>query len=174
MPDKPGMNATGTNTAINTIAIATNAPPTSSIVNCVAVTGSLPSSMCRLTFSITTIASSTTVATAKIIANNVKRLIDIPSGGRATNVPNNETGIVTHGINVERQSPKNTKIIKITMIDVINTVNSTSLIDSRTNFVPSLMTSIFKPVGNVFSISTIFFSIKSMMLISFAPGSLSI
>ena len=108
--------------------------------------------MCRRTFSITTIASSTTVATARIIANKVNRLIDIPSGGRAINVPSKDTGIVTQGIKVALQSPRNTKIIIITMIAVIKTVNSTSFIDSLTNFVPSLIVTIFKPVGKVFSI----------------------
>ena len=42
-PDKPPINDTGTNTAINTKDVATTAPNTSSIVISVAVFGSLPS-----------------------------------------------------------------------------------------------------------------------------------
>ena len=101
------MNIIGTNTAIKTIAIATRDEPTSSIVNCVATIADLPSSICRLTFSITTIASSTTTPTAKTKANNESRLIDIFITFRTKNVPINETGIVAQGTSVAIPSPKN-------------------------------------------------------------------
>ena len=106
-PDNPGTNITGTNTAVRTRAIATSAPPTSSIVSWVASTADFPSSMCRLTFSITTIASSTTVATARTIANRVRRFIDIPNMAIKINVPINETGIARRGTRVDRLSPRN-------------------------------------------------------------------
>ena len=79
VPDKPLMKHIGTNTAMRTAAIATSEPPTSPIVIWVASNADLPSSICRFTFSITTIASSTTTATAKtkaIEANDSIRISD--------------------------------------------------------------------------------------------------
>ena len=120
----------GTNTAINTIAIATSDEPTSSIVSWVAITADFPSSICRFTFSITTMASSTTTPTASTSANNESRFILIPNAFRAANVPIKETGIVTHGTSVAIASPKNRKIITTTITPVKRIVNSTSFIDS--------------------------------------------
>ena len=86
--------------------------------------------MCRLTFSITTIASSTTTPTASTNANKDNRLIVIPNAFNAKNVPINETGIVAQGTSVAIPSPKNKKMI-ITTINAVNKiVNSTSFIDS--------------------------------------------
>ena len=126
----PPIKIIGTKTAINTIAIATRDEPTSSIVNCVAITADFPSSKCRLTFSITTIASSTTTPTASTNANNDKRFILMPNAFNAANVPINDTGIVTQGTSVAMPSPKNKNIIITTIKPVSNIVNSTSFIDS--------------------------------------------
>lgn len=105
-PVIPPINPIGTNTAIKTSAIATRDEPTSSIVNWVAIIADLPSSMCRFTFSITTIASSTTTPTANTSANNDNKLIDIPKASRAKNVPTKDTGIVAQGTRVAIPSPK--------------------------------------------------------------------
>ena len=129
-PVIPPINVIGTNTAINTRAIATSANPTSSIVSWVAITADLPSSMCRLTFSITTIASSTTTATANTSANNDRRFMDISRAFRTKNVPTSDTGIVTHGTSVAIPSPRNRNIIITTINAVKRIVNSTSTIDS--------------------------------------------
>src|ERR1700733_3582662 len=56
----PGRNATGTNTAISTAVVAMIGPVTSFIAAFAAASGDFPSSICRLTFSTTTMASSTT------------------------------------------------------------------------------------------------------------------
>ena len=136
-PDRPGIKLTGTNTAINTSAIETSAPPISFMVNWVASTGDLPSSRCLFTFSITTIASSTTVATARTIANKVKRLIDMSKTGRVANVPIKDTGIAIRGTSVALGSPRNTNIIATTIIEVSIIVLTTSFIDSRINSVSS-------------------------------------
>ena len=64
--------------------------------------------MCRSTFSITTIASSTTKPVASVIPNNVSVLIEKPNAFTKMNVPTSETGIVIAGINVLRQSCRNT------------------------------------------------------------------
>ena len=129
-PVMPPINIIGTNTAIKTNAIATSAEPTSCMVNCVAITADLPSSRCRFTFSITTIASSTTTPTASTSANNDKRFILIFKALSAINVPISDTGIVTHGTSVAIASPRNKNMITITIKPVKRIVNSTSFIDS--------------------------------------------
>ena len=86
--------------------------------------------MWRLTFSITTIASSTTTPTASTRANSERRLIVIPKALRAKNVPTKETGIVAQGTRVAIPSPKNRNIIITTINAVKRIVNSTSFIDS--------------------------------------------
>src|SRR6476469_4097422 len=69
MPVAPG------NTATSTSEVAITAPATSFIATDAALCGSvIPSLMCRSTFSITTIASSTTNPVAKVMQNIVSVL----------------------------------------------------------------------------------------------------
>src|SRR6266481_488402 len=108
IPVVPGNSATGTNTATSTSEVAITAPATSFIATDAALCGSVkPSMMCRSTFSITTIASSTTNPVARVIPKSVNVLIENPSSLMKTNVPISETGIVTAGISVLRQSCRN-------------------------------------------------------------------
>ena len=155
VPDRPLIKHIGTNTAIRTAAIATSEPPTSPMVICVASNADFPSSICRFTFSITTIASSTTTATARTNANKVNRFKDIPNALSAIKVPTKETGIVTQGINVALKSPKNTNIINITISEVKRIVNSTSSIDSLMKTELSIIISSFKESGSVLDNSSI-------------------
>src|SRR5882672_3547445 len=109
MPVVPGKSATGTNTATSTNEVAITAPATSFIATDAALCGSvMPSTMCRSTFSITTIASSTTSPVASVIPNNVNVLMENPNAFTKMKVPISETGIVIAGMNVLRQSCKNT------------------------------------------------------------------
>src|SRR6202140_2240356 len=95
IPVVPGNNATGTNTATSTNDVAITAPATSFIATDAALCGSvMPSVICRSTFSITTIASSTTSPVANVIPNSVNVLIENPNNFTKINVPINETGIV--------------------------------------------------------------------------------
>src|SRR5215471_5616362 len=108
MPVVPGNSATGTNTATSTKDVATTAPATSFMATDAALCGSvMPSTMCRSTFSITTIASSTTRPVASVIPNKVSVLIEKPNSFTKMNVPIRDTGIVIAGMNVLRQSCKN-------------------------------------------------------------------
>src|ERR1700736_878140 len=108
IPVVPGNSATGTNTATNTSDVATTALATSFIATEAALCGSvIPSVMCRSTFSITTIASSTTKPVASVMPNNVSVLIENPSSLTKMKVPTSETGMVIAGIKVVRQSCKN-------------------------------------------------------------------
>src|SRR6476646_7196648 len=108
MPVVPGNSATGTNTATSTSEVAITAPATSFIATEAALCGSvMPSVMCRSTFSITTIASSTTKPVASVIPNIVSVLIENPNAFTKINVPTSDTGIVIVGISVLRMSCRN-------------------------------------------------------------------
>ena len=100
----PGKSATGTNTAMRTSEVAITTPVTSFIAAEVAsITFFAPSSRCRSTFSITTIASSTTRPVANVSPNKVRVLIEKPKARTKMKVPTSETGMVIAGITVERQ-----------------------------------------------------------------------
>ena len=91
----PGKNATGTNTAISTSAVAMTAPSTSRIASDAAWrAGFRYSWMCRSMFSITTIASSTTMPVARMMPKSVSVLIEKPSSLTNANAPISETGMV--------------------------------------------------------------------------------
>ena len=108
IPVVPGKSATGTNTATSTSEVAITAPATSFIATDAALCGSvMPSTMCRSTFSITTMASSTTRPVASVIPKSVSVLMEKPSNFTKMNVPINDTGMVIAGMNVLRQSCKN-------------------------------------------------------------------
>ena len=73
-PEISVMKAAGTNTAHSTSAIATSAPPTSSMLFTAASWGDSPAAMLRSTFSTTTIASSTTMPIASTRPNSDRLL----------------------------------------------------------------------------------------------------
>ena len=75
VPVMPPRNATGMNTEQSTSTIATSAPPTWPIaLSAASLAETFSSSMMRSTFSITTMASSTTMPIASTRANRVSRL----------------------------------------------------------------------------------------------------
>ena len=93
--------------------------------------------MWRCTFSITTIASSTTSPVASVIPNSVSELMEKSKTRMNANVPISETGIVTAGMIVARQSSRNRKITRMTMPMASASVTSTSRIESPTTVVES-------------------------------------
>jgi hypothetical protein len=105
MPVVPGNNATGTNTETSTSEVAMTAPATSCMATNAALCGSvMPSMMCRSTFSITTMASSTTKPVASVMPKSVSVLTEKPNTLTKIKVPISETGMVIAGMNVLRQS----------------------------------------------------------------------
>src|ERR1700744_828447 len=101
MPVVPGKNDTGTNTEMSTRDVAITALVTSAMATEVAVCGSECSSLiCRCTFSITTMASSTTSPVASVMPNMVNELIENPKILMKAKVPINETGMVMAGMMV--------------------------------------------------------------------------
>ena len=107
-PVRPGVNATGTNTASSTSVVAITGAVTSSMALRVASRGGMPSDMCRCTFSTTTMASSTTMPIARMRPNRLIVLMVKPSARSAAMVPISDTGIAMAGMSVERQSCRKT------------------------------------------------------------------
>jgi len=123
----PGIKETGMNTASKTRVVAITGPVTSFIDNAVASGADKPSScICRLTFSTTTIASSTTIPMARISANKEMVLMVKPRAASAIKLPISETGMVAEGMSVARQSLKKMKVTITTRAKVINKVSTTS------------------------------------------------
>src|SRR5277367_1746297 len=154
MPVVPGKNETGTNTEISTSEVAMTALVTSPIASDVALCGSQCSSeICRCTFSITTMASSTTSPVANVIPKRVRELIENPKILMNANVPTSETGIVMAGITVARQSSRKRKITAITIRIASSRVETTSLTESPMTVVVSKAMTYFMPGGNDFESS---------------------
>src|SRR5262249_2368661 len=105
IPVVPGKSATGTNTDTSTSEVATTAPATSFMATKAALCGSvMPSVMWRSTFSITTMASSTTRPVARVMPKSVRVLMENPKALTKMKVPTRETGMVMAGMKVLRQS----------------------------------------------------------------------
>ena len=88
--------------------------------------------MWRSMFSITTIASSTTMPVASTMPKSVSVLIEKPNSLMNANVPMSDTGIVIAGMIVLRQFCRNRNITRMTSTIASPSVFSTSMIDSRT------------------------------------------
>ena len=151
----PGKNATGTNTAISTSAVAMTAPSTSPIASDAASSGvRLYSWMWRWMFSMTTIASSTTMPVASVMPKSVSVLIEKPSSLTNAKVPTSETGIVMVGMIVLRQSCRNRNMTSTTSAIASSSVLSTSRIESETTVVVSKAILILeRPAGTTASTS---------------------
>src|ERR1039458_6337890 len=155
MPVVPGKNETGTNTAISTSDVAMTALVTSPMARDVASCGSECSmAMWRCTFSITTMASSTTSPVASVMPNRVSELMEKPNILMKAKVPISETGMVTAGMMVARQSSKKRKMTVMTMKMASARVTSTSRIESPTTVVESKAMAYSSPGGKLFESST--------------------
>ena len=101
----PLMKQMGMNMASRTEVVAMIGEGTCCMDLIAASRGESPSSSIRrFTFSMTTIASSTTIPIARIRPKRVMRLIEYPRTDIAAKVPTSETGIAMVGTRVERQS----------------------------------------------------------------------
>ena len=177
IPVVPGKRLTGTKTEISTREVAITALVTSAIAMMVALCGScthssVPATVCpsrwRCTFSITTIASSTTSPVASVIPNSVSELMEKSKSRMKAKVPISETGIVMAGMMVARQSCKNRKITRITMTMAAASVFSTSTMESCTTVVVSTATNPSSPGGNDFcsSASTALQRVSTLMALA--------
>ena len=136
-PEMPLMNADGMNTAHSVSAIASSAPPTSSMVRCAASRGDSPSRRLRSTFSTTTIASSTTMPTASTSPNSDRLFSENPSAARIAKVPTSDTGIAMIGMIDARQVCRNRITTTTTSATASTMVTTTSCTDCAMNSVVS-------------------------------------
>ena len=106
--------------------------------------------MWRWMFSITTIASSTTMPVARTMPNSVSVLMEKPISLMNANVPTSETGIVIVGMIVLRQSCRNRNITSTTRPMASSRVMTTSRIESFTTVAVSNDSWYFMPGGKFF------------------------
>ena len=98
-PEIPLIRVVGMNTANNTSTTPTIGPVISPIALVTASRGEYcPVSSSREAFSTTTIASSTTMATASISPKRVSVLMEKPRAAITARVPMSDTGMVIHGM----------------------------------------------------------------------------
>ena len=93
--------------------------------------------MMRSTFSITTMASSTTMPIASTSPNSVSTLMVKPSARRPRKVPMTLTGTASMGIRVARQLWRKTNTTSVTSSIASTSVCSTSVMEAVTNGVVS-------------------------------------
>src|SRR3954453_23261555 len=93
-------------------------------------------------------ASSTTKPVASVIPKSVSELMENPNILMNANVPISDTGMVTAGIMVARQSSRNRKMTMITITMASSRVVITSLTESPTTVVVSNAITYFIPGGN--------------------------
>ena len=158
------------NTAISTTAIATTAPEICAIALRVASRGDNPSSrMMRSTFSITTIASSTTMPIASTMPNSDSWLIENPTAHMPRKPPISATGITSVAIIVARKFCRNSSMTRNTSTTASARVLTTSSIEMRTNCVVSYGTVQLTPGGNVVLSSSSLALTALPTLSAFAP-----
>ena len=132
--------------------IATTAPLICCIDLMVACRGDSPSSdMIRSTFSITTIASSTTMPIASTMPNKVSWLMLKSSAYRPRKVPSSAIGITRVGISVARKFCRKISITRNTSTIASSRVMTTSSIETCTKVELSYGENQLTPGGNVVS-----------------------
>ena len=137
-PVTPPVNATGTKTATSDSTIAIKAPATWRMARSAAIrAGTFSVAMIRSTFSITTMASSTTIPMASTRAKRVSTLIEKPMTSSPRNVPTTLTGTASIGMSVARQLCRKTNTTSATRIMASASVSTTSLFEAVTNGVVS-------------------------------------
>ncbi len=137
-PVMPPSMAVGTKTASSTSVVAMTGPVICCIALTVASLRSRPSSsMMRIVFSTTTIASSTTMPMASTRPNSDSVLMERPITAITANVPSSDTGMVTAGMSVVRRSCRKTYTVRTTRAIATNSVMITSRIEAVMNRVVS-------------------------------------
>src|ERR1700748_1402800 len=96
----------------------------------------------------TTIASSTTNPVASVIPKSVSELMEKPNMLMNANVPISDTGMVTAGMMVARQSNRKRKMTRMTIMMASSSVVTTSFTESPTTVVVSNAITYFMPGGN--------------------------
>src|SRR5206468_12812514 len=95
----------------------------------------------------TTMASSTTNPVASVIPNSVSEFMEKPNIFMKAKVPIKDTGMVTAGMMVARQSSRKRKITMMTIRIASSSVVTTSFTESPTTVVVSNAITYFIPGG---------------------------
>ncbi len=130
-PGSPAINSRGINTATREILIDSTVKPTSRTPRRAATIGFTPASKWREIFSSTTMASSTTKPVAMVNAIRDRLFKLKPHRYIAANVPINETGTATAGINVARPERRKIKTTRMTRATAMTNERSTSSSEAR-------------------------------------------
>src|SRR3954469_25924265 len=147
-PEMPGMNATGTNTAMIENVVDATAMPISAVPSSAAVRRSEPFCMWRTMFSRTTMASSINTPMASDRPSRVMKLSVNPHSQTAMNADSTEVGSDSAVISVERQELRKAYTTKM-VSTAPNTSVSTTLFRLRwESMPPSRVTSSFEPGGS--------------------------
>ena len=136
-PVCPPMNSRGMNTATSDRLMESTVKPTSRAPSSAALKRSMPASMCRLVFSSTTMASSTTKPVATVSAIRLRLFRLKPRKYITPKVPSSETTVATAGIRVARALRKNALTTSTTSAIEISSVISISLSEARIELVRS-------------------------------------
>ena len=139
-PATPPMNSTGMKAATRDTLIEMTVKPICRAPTSEACIGAMPASMLRWTFSIMTMASSTTKPTAMANAMSVRLLTEKPSAHIAAQVPASDNGTVTPAARVGVMRRRNTKTTIMTRAMASRSVNCMSCTLARMVVVRSVST----------------------------------
>ncbi len=131
-PVRPGMKATGMNTAQRMSAMPITGADTSFMAWVVASFGLIPRSMWCMTASTTTIASSTTMPMARTRPNIERVFTEKPRSGKKMKVPRRDTGTVRRGMIVARMFCRKMNTTSVTRISASRNVSKIDSIDAST------------------------------------------
>src|SRR5271165_275416 len=146
-PTIPPIIRRGINTAISDMLMEKTVKPICSEPFSAACNGAMPSSRWRVTFSMTTIASSTTNPVEMVSAINERLSMLYPQRYITAQVPTSDTGTATAGMSVARGLRRKTNTTAMTRTTEIMSVRSTSVTDARIVVVRSRTTVTSIPFG---------------------------
>jgi hypothetical protein len=146
-PTMPLISRSGMNTATSDTLIDSTVKPISCAPLSAASKGVMPASMCRVMFSMTTIASSTTKPVEMVSAIRERLSRPYPSRYMTPNVPTSDSGTATLGIIAVRGLRRNAKTTRMTSTIEARRVSSTSRTDARIVVVWSMTTRTSMPRG---------------------------
>ena len=132
LPVRPGMKATGMNTAERMRAMPMTGADTSFMAWTVASCGLIPCSMWCITASTTTIASSTTMPMASTRPNIESVFTEKPRRGKKMKVPIRDTGTVRRGMIVARRFCRKMNTTRVTRITASTNVWTMDSIEAST------------------------------------------
>jgi len=146
-PTMPPMKKIGMKTATREMLMDTTVKATSLAPSLAASRGDKPVSMCRATFSSTTMASSTTNPVAMVSAMSERLSREAPSRYMTAKEPTSEATVAAAGMSVARALPKKTKTTRMTSTQEAPSVHSTSAREARMGGVRSISTVRFTSDG---------------------------